>query len=48
MGKLSKDQILTAISIVILLFTAMISWNIFSWLILVAIILILIAWYFRK
>lgn len=48
MNKLTRDQILTAISIIILLFTAMINWNIYSWLILVAIILILIAWYFKK
>jgi len=48
MKKLTKDQILTSISIIILLFTAMINWNIYSWLILVAIIIILIAWYFKK
>lgn len=46
--KSTKDNIVTAISITILLFTAMINWNIYSWLILVAIILILIAWYFKK
>jgi len=48
MKKLTKDQILTSISIIILLFTAMINWNIYSWLILIAIIIILIAWYFKK
>jgi len=48
MKKLTKDQILTSISIIILLFTAMINWNVYSWLILVAIIIILIAWYFKK
>jgi len=26
----------------------MINWNIYSWLILIAIIIILIAWYFKK
>lgn len=46
--KSTKDNIVTAISITILLFTAMINWNIYSWLILVAIILILFAWYFKK
>jgi len=45
MAKLVKDEILTAIAITILLFTAMINWNIYSWLILVSIIVILIAWY---
>jgi len=48
MAKLAKDEILTAIAITILLFTAMINWNIYSWLILVAIIVILIARYFKK
>jgi len=48
MNKLTKDQIMIAISTVILLFTAMINWNIYSWLTLLAIIVILIAWYFRK
>lgn len=43
-----KNQIFTAISIMILLFTAMINWNVFSWLILAAIILIVIAWYIKK
>jgi len=47
-NKLTKDQILVAISTVILLFTAMINWNIYSWLTLLAIIVILIAWYFKK
>jgi len=48
MNKMTRDQILTAIVVILLLFTAMINWNIYSWLILVAIILILFAWYFRK
>ncbi|MEM2082915.1 MAG: hypothetical protein QXY18_05890 [Nitrososphaerota archaeon] len=48
MKKLTKDQILTSISIIMLLFTAMINWNVYSWLILIAIIIILIAWYFKK
>ncbi|MEM1574536.1 MAG: hypothetical protein QXF09_02950 [Nitrososphaerota archaeon] len=48
MKKLTKDQVLTSISIIILLFTAMINWNVYSWLILIAIIIILIAWYFKK
>lgn len=47
-NKISKDKILTTISIIILLFTAMIDWTIYSWLILVAIILLLIAWYIKK
>ena len=48
MSKLTKDQILTAISVIILLFSAMINWNIYSWLVLIAIIFILMAWYFKK
>ena len=45
---MTKDEILTAIAIIILLFSAMIDWNVYSWLILVGIIVNLFAWYFRK
>jgi hypothetical protein len=44
LGALTKDQIVVIISVIILLFTATINWNIYSWLILVAISLIVIAW----
>ena len=45
---MNKDEILTTIAVIILLFTALIDWNIYSWLILVGIIIIVYAWYFRK
>lgn len=45
--KLNKDEILTSVAVLILLFTAMINWNSYSWLVLLAIIVILAAWYFR-
>ena len=45
---MNKDEILTAFAIILLLFTALIDWNVYSWLILVGIIIIVIAWYFRK
>ncbi|HUW24824.1 MAG TPA: hypothetical protein VMW04_04385 [Patescibacteria group bacterium] len=45
---MTKDQIVTAVAITILLFTSLINWNIYSWLILVAVILLLFAWYFKK
>jgi len=48
MRKMNKDKILTAISIILLLFTALINWTIYSWLILVAVIILLFVWYFRK
>ncbi len=44
----NKDQLFTGAAILILLATAMIDWTIYSWLVLAAIILLLIAWYFRK
>jgi len=44
----TRDEILTSIAIVILLFTAMVNWNVYSWLLLLAIIVVLAAWYFRK
>ena len=48
MGNLTKDQVLTAASIVLLLITALVEWTVYSWLILVSIILLLVAWYFKK
>jgi len=48
MNKPKKDQILVAISVVMLLFTALINWTIYSWLILVSVIIILFVWYFRR
>jgi hypothetical protein len=46
--KLNKDKALNSIAIIMLLFTALIEWNTYSWLMLVAIIFILAAWYFKK
>jgi len=46
-AEMSKDQILTTASIVMLLFTALLDWNVYSWLILVAIIFVLMAWYHK-
>lgn len=48
MKQLSKDDILTAIAILILLITAIITFTFYSWLVLVAIIILLIAWYYRS
>ena len=45
---LTKDQALIAVSIIILLFSAMTNWNVYSWLILLAIVIILMAWYSKK
>lgn len=38
----AEDQPLTAMTIVILLFTTMINWNIYSWLVLILVILMVI------
>jgi hypothetical protein len=48
MKGLSKDEILTTIAILFLFITAMITFTIYSWLVLVAIMLLLIAWYYRS
>jgi hypothetical protein len=48
MKSFSKDDLLTALALSILLYSAMITWTIISWIILVAIILVALAWYFRK
>ena len=48
MKSLSKDDILTALALIILLFSAIITWTIISWIILVTIIIFATAWYFRK
>jgi len=45
MRKFKKEDAILAISIIILLFSAMIEWNVYSWLVLVGIILVLLAWY---
>jgi len=47
MNKLTREEILTAIAVTILLFTAIVNWNIYSWLIFVVIVIILVAWYSR-
>ncbi len=47
-NSLTKDQALIAASIAILLFSAMIGWNAYSWLALVAVVLVLMAWYFKR
>ena len=45
---MKKDEVLTTIAIIILLFTSLIDWDVYSWLILVGIVIILFAWYFRN
>ena len=45
---MDKDEILTSFAVLLLLFTALINWNLYSWFILVGIVVILFAWYFRK
>ena len=45
--RLAKDKVMTAVAVVILLFSAMITWNIYSLLIFVAAMLVLAAWYVR-
>jgi hypothetical protein len=45
MQQLGKDDVLTIASILILLFTAMITWNVTSYLILLAIVILILAWY---
>jgi hypothetical protein len=44
---MTKDETLTAIAIIILLFSALITWNIYSLLIFLAVIIILTAWYLK-
>jgi membrane protein implicated in regulation of membrane protease activity len=44
----TKDETLTIIAVLLLLFSAMITWNIYSLLIFLAIILILTAWYLKQ
>ncbi len=46
--KITKDAILIVFAIVILFFTALIDWNLYSWFILIGIILLIIGWYFKK
>ncbi len=48
MEKLTKENILTAIAVVLLFATALINWTFYSWLVLLAILLIIFAWYFKN
>lgn len=48
MQQLGKDDVLTIVSILILLFTAMITWTVTSYLILLAVVILVLAWYFKK
>jgi hypothetical protein len=44
----SKDSILVSVATVILLFSAMMDWNVYSWATLAGIVLVLLAWYLKK
>jgi hypothetical protein len=48
MTKAARDNLLTTLACVLLLFTGCINWNVYSWLILVALIVIVAAWYLRS
>ena len=45
---MKKDDLLSSFAVILLLFTALIDWNISSWLILVAVVMIFTGWYLRK
>jgi hypothetical protein len=47
MPAFGKDEILTIVSILILVFTALITWTVMSYLILLAVVLLILAWYFK-
>jgi hypothetical protein len=44
----SKDDYLIAYSILLLVVTGLINWNIYSWFALLAIMLLISVWYLRK
>lgn len=48
LSKMDKDDYLTAFSVLLLLFTGLIDWNVYSWLVLLGIVLLILGWYFRK
>ena len=48
MNPFARDDVLTALALVILLFSAMVTWTIYSLGILLAIVVISLAWYFGK
>ena len=45
---MKKDDVISSLAVVLLMFTALIEWNVYSWLILVAIVMILTSWYLRR
>jgi hypothetical protein len=48
MERYTKEDVLTAIAILILFITALSTFTLYSLLVLLAIILLLIAWYYRS
>jgi hypothetical protein len=48
LSDMEKDDYLTSFSALILLFTAMIDWNMYTWLGLLAILVLVSGWYFLK
>lgn len=48
MPNLTKDKAMEAVAVLMLLFSAMITWNIYSLLIFIAIIILLAAWYVKE
>ena len=44
----TRDDVLTALALVILLYSAMVTWTVYSFGILLAVVVIAVAWYFRK
>jgi hypothetical protein len=46
--KMKKDDVMMATAVIILLFSSMIQWTVQSWLALAGVIILLMAWYFKK
>jgi len=46
--QITKDEALTTIAVLMLLFSAMVTWNFYSLLIFAAVIILLVAWYVRS
>jgi len=43
----AKDKVVTTVAVLMLLFSAMMTWNVYSLLVFVAVLLLLAAWYVR-
>lgn len=46
--KLNKNEVLTIVSLAVLVFVMFVNWSIYAWLVSLVVMIILGVWYFRQ